>query len=188
VAYEIVVIGASLGGLRALDALLAGLPADFPLPVVVAQHRSSDSDDLLGVLLQRGSPLPVCEAEDKQVLAPGCVYLSPANYHLLVEKGHLALSTEAPVMYARPSIDILFESAAAAYAQGVIGVLLTGASADGAQGLAEIKMRGGMVLVQEPATAQSPVMPEAALAASEVDRVLPLSDIAPFLMQRVLER
>jgi two-component system, chemotaxis family, protein-glutamate methylesterase/glutaminase len=180
--YKIVVVGASLGGLRALGILLSGLPEDFALPVAIVQHRGSDLDNTLTPILQRHSALPVGEAEDKEVIRAGHVYLSPANYHLLVEKGNFALSTDAAVVYARPSIDVLFESAAETYEEGVIGVLLTGANTDGAQGLAKIKEHGGISVVQEPSTAESSIMPKAAIAKSVIDRVLPLSEIAPFLV------
>ncbi len=116
--YEIVVVGTSLGGLKALQALLAGLPKDFPLPVVIVQHRGKDSGDPLVALLQSATPLLVREAEDKQPMAPGVVYLAPADYHLLVEAGGFMLSTDAPVVFARPSVDVLFESAADAYGPG----------------------------------------------------------------------
>lgn len=186
--YKIVVLGASLGGVRALHVLLAGLPNHFPLPVAVVLHRGSDSDDTLRAVLQKESALRVKEAEDKEIIQPGLVYLSPADYHLLIEAGSLALSTDAPVAYARPSINVLFESAAEAYGVEAIGVVLTGASRDGAQGLAKIKERGGFAIVQEPATAESAVMPRAAIAASKVDRVLPISKIAPFLVYLVNQR
>jgi len=181
VVFEIVVIGTSWGGVRALEVLFAGLPKDLPLPVVVVQHRSIDSDGTLLAPLQRYSTLPVQEAEDKETMRPGWIYVAPADYHLLVENGHFALSTDAPVLSARPSVDVLFESAADAYAEKVIAVILTGASKDGAQGAARIKARGGVVVVQEPATAESGVMPAAVIAATAVDRTLPLAEIAPFV-------
>jgi two-component system chemotaxis response regulator CheB len=142
-----------------------------------------DSDDTLRTLLQRESALPVNEVTDKEVILPGWIYLAPANYHLLIDQGTFALSTEAPVHYARPSIDLLFASAADTYGERAIGVILTGASDDGAQGAAEIKARGGLVVVQQPETAESRVMPESAIAATEVDQVLPLSEIAAFLVR-----
>jgi two-component system chemotaxis response regulator CheB len=180
--FEIIVIGASLGGLRALTVLLAGLPVEFPLPLAVAQHRNKDADDSLRAFLQGYSSLAIREVEDKQDILPGCVYLAPPDYHLLVDVGSFALSTEGPVVFARPSIDVLFESAAGSYGERVVGLILTGASDDGARGLAEIKRGGGLTLVQEPASAQSAVMPAAAIAASQIDHILPLEQIAPFLI------
>lgn len=179
--FEIVVIGVSLGGRHALEVVLPALPKDFPLPVALVQHRGSGSDATLVAQLQKHSALPVAEPEDKEAIRRGQVYLAPADYHLLVEGGHFALSTDAPVWYARPSINVLFESAAAAYGEAVIGVLLTGANQDGVQGLAAIKRSGGMAVVQDPETAQAPEMAKAAIAAAAVDTVLPLEGIGPFL-------
>jgi len=180
--YKLIVIGTSFGGLHALEVLLSGLPKSFPVAIAVVQHRHRDNNTL-PFFLQQHSALPLKEAEDKEMILPGRVYLAPTDYHLLVEVGSFALSTEAPVSYARPSIDVLFESASDAYTERVIGVILTGASDDGAEGLAKIKAHGGLTLVQEPATAESRMMPEAALAAVPVDWILPLEDIAPLLVK-----
>ncbi|HEX8088638.1 MAG TPA: chemotaxis protein CheB [Blastocatellia bacterium] len=183
--YGLVVIGASLGGFHALEAVLEDLPPEFPLPIAVVQHRSSDSDELLPTLLRRKSRLPVVEAEDKQAIIPGQVFIAPANYHLLVEEGHFALSTEGPVQFARPSVDVLFESAADAYREKVVAVLLSGSNSDGARGVSLVKEYGGLAIVQDPASAEGRRMPEAAIAAARVDQVLPLSEIAPFLRKLV---
>jgi|SRR5579871_5963865 len=180
-AYEIVVVGTSLGGLEALETLLSGLPTDFPLPLAIVQHRRAGSDGMLADLLRRHSALPVEEPHDKEEIAAGRVYLAPADYHLMVEPGMFALSTEGPVRYARPSIDVLFTTAADAYAHRVIAVVLTGANDDGAQGAARVKAAGGLLIVQAPETAESAAMPGAALAAAPADRVLPLAEIAPCL-------
>ena len=180
-AFEIVVIGASFGGLAALQILLPGLSPEFPVPVVVVQHRRKDADDGLCEYLRKRSHLPLGEPNDKEKLEPGRVYLAPRDYHLLIEESIFALSTESPVGFARPSIDVLFESAADVYRERVIGVILTGANRDGAKGLAKIKAFGGVAVVQDPETSESRVMPEAALAATLVDRVLPLPEIADFL-------
>lgn len=180
--FDLVVVGTSLGGLYALKTLLAGLPQSFPLPMAIVQHRSRDGGSHLGLLLQEVCRLSILEAEDKAPIIPGQVYLAPADYHLLVERGHFALSTEAPVSYSRPSIDVLFESAALAYQERLIGVVLTGANQDGACGAVEIKKRGGWVIVQEPATAESAIMPRAAIAATNVDKVLRLEEIPACLV------
>ena len=180
---QLVVVGTSMGGLRALKVLLGDLPGDFPAPLAIVQHRSADSPSTLGAHMQEYSVLPVREVEDKEMIQPGCVYLAPAGYHVLIEASAFALSTEAPVAYARPSIDVLFESAADVYGESVVGIILTGASQDGARGLAKIKQRGGIALVQAPETAECPVMPAAALAAAPVDHVLPLAAIAERLTQ-----
>jgi two-component system, chemotaxis family, protein-glutamate methylesterase/glutaminase len=179
---QLVVVGASLGGMRALTVLLDGLPGDFVIPLTIVQHRSPDAVGGLSRFLQGYSRLPVSEIEDKQLISPAQIYLAPADYHVLIEAGAFALSTEAPIMNARPSIDALFESAADIYAAQVIGVILTGASADGARGLARLKQRGGLALVQSPETAECSTMPAAAIAATPVDWILPLAEIAPRLV------
>jgi len=178
---QIVVIGASSGGPAALQALLSGLPTEFPAPVVIVLPRGKQAGSDPLRLLQRASRLPIREPEDKEGMAPGRIYLAPGDYHLLLEKGHFALSLEAPEHHARPSIDLLFESAADAYGEGVMGIILTGAGDDGARGLAQIKARGGLTIVQDPTTAEAPALPEAAIEATEVDQVLPLPQIARFL-------
>jgi len=180
VAPSLVVIGTSLGGLKALQVVLPGLPAGFPLPLVVVQHRGKDPDDGLSRLLAGQCALPVAEPLDKEPLLPGRIYIAPAEYHLLVEVGHLALSTEAPVNHARPSVDVLFESAAESYGAATLAVVLTGASHDGAAGAARIKMRNGLVVAQDPASAESRIMPEAAIASSGA-QVMSLAQIAAFL-------
>ena len=179
--FEIVVVGTSIGGLYALQTLLSGLPDGFPVPVVIAQHRGKDSEIALCDFLGRSSRLPISEPEDKEAILPGRAYLAPRDYHLLVENGGFALSTDPPVSFARPSIDMLFESAANEYQERAIGVVLTGANRDGARGLAAIKLRGGVTLVEDPASAACREMPDAAIAATEVDRILPLQDIASCL-------
>jgi two-component system chemotaxis response regulator CheB len=180
-AFEIVVVGTSVGGLKALQTLLSGLPDDFPVPVVIVQHRGKDSDTALCDFLGRHSRLPISEPEDKENIVPGRAYLAPRDYHLLVENGSFALSTDPAVGFARPSIDVLFESAADQYRDRTIGVVLTGANRDGARGLAAIKLRGGLALVEDPALAACPEMPEAAIAGTEVDGILSVAEFGPLL-------
>ncbi|HWL88492.1 MAG TPA: chemotaxis protein CheB, partial [Polyangiaceae bacterium] len=134
-------------------------------------------------LLQRHSPMRVAEAEDKEPITRGRVYIAPADYHLLVDGRALALSTDLPVRFSRPSIDVLFESAADAFRHRLIGIVLTGKNHDGARGLSRIKDRGGLTIVQDPASAEGRAMPEGAIAQSRVDRVLALDAIGPFLAQ-----
>jgi two-component system, chemotaxis family, protein-glutamate methylesterase/glutaminase len=180
--YEVIVIGASWGGLEALSRLLDGLHDDIHVPIVVAQHRLPESEgDALGRLLQHHTRRIVTDPDDKTPLEADRVYLSPPDYHLLLEDGHLALSTDAPVQYARPSVDVLFESAADAYGAATIGIVLTGANADGAGGLARIKDRGGVAIVQDPATSEKRAMPDAAIAATVADAILPLEEIPLFV-------
>jgi two-component system chemotaxis response regulator CheB len=179
--YEIIVVGTSWGGLAALRTLAGALPREFGLPIAVVQHRHKDSDRLLATVLQDHTALAVCEVEDKQPLQPGFLFIAPADYHLLVERGHFSLSTDAPVRYSRPSIDVAFTSAADSYGARAVGVVLTGANADGAEGLARIVERGGLAVVQSPATAESPTMPSAALEAVPSARVLTIPAIADLL-------
>jgi two-component system chemotaxis response regulator CheB len=183
VAYAIVVIGASTGGLRALQVLLSGLPEDFPLPVVIVQHRGKDTEIGLCEFLGRSCLLPVTEPEDKDALLGGHVYLAPRDYHLLVENGNIALSTEPPVGFARPSIDVLFETAAAEYQERTIGVILTGANRDGVRGLAGIQSYGGATVVEDPVSAVCRELPDAALALIKPDWVLPVRDIPSCLLR-----
>lgn len=182
-AYAIVVIGASTGGLRALQVLLSGLPEDFPLPVVIVQHRGKDTEIGLCEFLGRSSRLPISEPEDKDALIAGHAYLAPRDYHLLVENGNIALSTAPPVGFARPSIDVLFETAADEYKERTIGVILTGANRDGARGLAGIQLHGGVTLVEDPGSAACRELPDAALSLIKPNWVLPLRDIAPCLQR-----
>ncbi|HUQ21656.1 MAG TPA: chemotaxis protein CheB [Gaiellaceae bacterium] len=180
--YEVIAIGASWGGLQAVSTLLEGIPAELDQAIVIAQHRSAESTrGTLEGLLQRHTPRPVLEPSDKELVEPGRVYLAPANYHLLVDATRFALSVDERVQFARPSIDVLFDSIAQAYRDRAIGIVLTGANADGAAGLAAIKRNGGVAIVQDPATATKKAMPEAAIAAAQADAVLPLEEIGSFL-------
>ena len=184
-ASELAVIGTSWGGLAALHQILAALPKAFALPVVVVQHRHKDSGQFLSHVLQEDTRLCVCEVEDKAPIVGGNIYIAPANYHVLVERGHLALSTEEPVSFSRPSIDVTFISAADAYRAGVVGMVLTGANSDGARGLRRIVDRGGAAIVQRPDTAESPIMPSAALRLVPTARALSLKEIGSFLASLV---
>ena len=179
---ELIVVGTSLGGFHALKTILGDLPNDFPIPIVVVQHRGFEESELFAPLMSAYLQMPVIEADDKQPIVPGRIFVGPANYHLLVDGSHLALSTEGSVLYARPSIDVLFESAAETYREGVLGVLLTGMSRDGTAGLKRIRECGGFTVVQDPATAQGRIMPEAAIESAVADKVLPLEEIGSFLI------
>jgi two-component system chemotaxis response regulator CheB len=181
--HELIVIGCSLGGMYALQQILPAFPSDFPVPIAIVQHRHKRSNEALPSLLRKSSKLCLVDVDDKLFIKPGCVYLAPADYHLLVEKGEFSLSVDDAVAFSRPSIDVMFESAADAYRDGVIGVVLTGSNSDGARGAARIKKRGGIVVVQDPKTAEAPEMPQAAITAGGVDRILPLDGIGPFLVE-----
>jgi two-component system chemotaxis response regulator CheB len=182
--YEAAVIGVSAGGIEALKVLLPLLPASVPFPIVIVQHRDSRSNGFLAEYLNRMSEIVVSEAEDKEPLCAGHVYLAPAGYHLLIESDRsFSLSADARVNYSCPSIDVLFESAADAFQESLIGIVLTGANADGARGLKAIKARGGVAIVQNPATAESSAMPHAALRATPVDYIVEIEALAPLLMR-----
>ena len=184
--YEIAVVGTSWGGLAALRELVSCLPGDLPIPVVVIQHRHKHSDSALPQLLQDRTPLRVCEVEDKTPIEPGAVYVAPADYHLLVEPDYFTLSVEDPIRYSRPSIDHTFSSAADVFGAKTIGVVLTGANADGTAGLRRIAERGGMTIVQEPVTAESPTMPTSALKAVPSSRVLTIDLIGGAIAELAL--
>jgi two-component system chemotaxis response regulator CheB len=183
-AHQLVAIGASWGGLDVLREILRGLPAELNAGVVIAQHRSPESHptamrDLLGAVTR----LRVTEASDKDEICPGTVYIAAPDYHLLIEPGLMTLSTDEPVLYARPSIEVLFETAAESYRERCIGVVLTGANDDGARGLARVVELGGTAIVQDPATAQRNEMPLAALRKAPQARVTPVAEIAPLLIE-----
>ena len=180
--HRAVVIGASAGGVQALLALLPALPADFPWPIFIVLHVPADRSNVLAPLFEAKCGLKVKEAEDKETARPGVVYFAPSDYHLLVEEnGDLALSSDEAINYSRPSIDVLFESAADAYGEGLIGVILTGANNDGAAGLKAVHAAGGVALVQDPAAAYARTMPQAARQACNAALVLSLDRIADYL-------
>lgn len=186
---EAVVIGASAGAIDALAAILPVLPAAYPLPILVAIHLPPDQNSVLVEIFGPKCRVEVREAEDKEPIRPGTVYFAPPDYHLLVETDRrLSLSSEEPVLFSRPAIDVLFESAADAYSDSLIGVVLTGASRDGAQGLRAIQAVGGAALVQRPDRAHSPAMPQAALDACPGARALSLDEIAAYLLEVVVAR
>lgn len=180
--YDIVAVGCSLGGLKALMDIVCPLPDHFPLPIVVVQHRASDADDeALVELLRSRCTLRFETVEDKAPVHPSTVYLAPADYHVLVDEEGFALSTQERLHFSRPSIDVLFSSVADTYGPRAIGVLLTGASGDGAQGLLEMRKAGGFTIVQDPDQATSPVMPRAAIRIGAAEQVAATADIGPLL-------
>jgi two-component system chemotaxis response regulator CheB len=183
-AYQAVVIGVSTGGVFALEKLLGQLPAEFPLPILIVQHIGPEAGGGLVKLLDERCLLRVKEADEQDEILPGTVYLAPANYHLLVEQGGLlSLSADPHVSFARPSVDVLFESAAEVFGPDLIGVVLTGANFDGSRGLRTIKKKGGVAIVQDPADAEARQMPQAALAATGVDHVVTLDGMAALLQE-----
>jgi two-component system chemotaxis response regulator CheB len=183
----VVVVGCSWGGLGAASRLLEGVPVDLRAAVVIVQHRMHAPSELARLLGQH-TRWPVCEAEDKEPIGSGQVYLAPPGYHLLMDGDRFALSTEAPVGGSRPSIDVAFESAAESLGGRAIGVVLTGANDDGAAGLAEIVRRGGLAVVQDPETAEKRTMPAAAIAAAPSAIVVPLEEIGATIAALVSDR
>ena len=182
-APQAVVMGASSGGLNALQTILGALPGDFPGAFLIVQHRKAAAEDIFSRLLRQVCPLPVLEARDKSQVYPGHVYVAPANYHLLVEHDkRLSLSIDERVSYARPSIDVLFETAAEAYGRCLVAVLLTGANHDGTAGMRKISACGGLTIAQDPATAEACTMPQSAIDAGVVDHVLLLDEITGFIV------
>jgi two-component system chemotaxis response regulator CheB len=179
-----VVIGASAGALEALSVILPALPEDFKLPVIVVVHIPPDKRSVLADLFQAKCRVNVLEAEDKEPINAGTVYFAPPDYHLLVEDvDTLSLSNEEPVLFSRPSIDVLFESAADAFGPSLIAVILTGANEDGARGMRAVTDAGGTVIVQNPAGAFASAMPEAAIAMCSDAQIMTIDAIAAYLQK-----
>ena len=182
---EAIVIGASAGGVEALAVLLAALPAGAEVPVLIVLHQPRQRPSLIVDIFTSRCRVPVREAEDKEPVMPGTVYFAPPDYHLLIDRGEtgiqLALSTDAPILFSRPSVDALFESAADVCGSRLLGVILTGANQDGAAGLAAIGRAGGRTIVQAPETAAVPLMPQAAVRAWPAADVMDLASIAGLL-------
>jgi two-component system chemotaxis response regulator CheB len=181
--YEAVVIGVSAGGLQAMSRILEELPPDFPIPVIVTQHRSKEEKSLLEEVLQSKCSIRIKQADEKEQITNGTVYFAPADYHLLVEKNHsFSLDSDAPINYSRPSIDVLFTTASKTYENKLIGIILTGASNDGAAGIEAIRKHGGTTIAQNPLTAQFPFMPQAAIDTGSVQYIFELEELRDFLL------
>lgn len=179
---DAVVLGASAGGVEALTVLLPCLPAGLRAAILIVVHVPRERPSLLTELFTSKCALQVKEAEDKMPVEPGTVYFAPPNYHLLLDKGpQLALSVDDLVHFSRPSIDVLFQSAADIYGKHLVGIILTGANEDGTAGLAAVHRAGGVTIVQEPGTAQAPRMAASALKETQADYVLPLNEIGVLL-------
>lgn len=184
--YQAIVIGTSAGGLHALSIILPVFPENYPSVVIIVQHRSKDQRFLLEELLQEKCLMKVKQADEKEKIIPGHVYIAPPDYHLLVESDRtFSLSSDAPVNFSRPSIDVLFESAATVYGSRLIGVLLTGANSDGSNGLETIKKCGGLTIAQLPLDAAFPSMPQSAIDKGAAQLVLPLHEIGQYLLTTI---
>ena len=185
--YEAIVIGSSMGGMAVLSKILPALPSESKLPILSVQHRHADSDEFLAEYLNKLSNINIVEAEDKSKIKSGTVYLAPPDYHLLVEYNKtISLSKDHAINFSRPSIDVLFDSAADVYQDKLIGVILTGANSDGILGLKKIKKQGGLTIVQNPDTAQASTMPKSAINNVDVDYILDIEEIAGFLSNAVV--
>ena len=182
--YEAIVIGVSSGGMNALKIISSTLPAHFNLPIIIVQHLSAHSDSHWIKLLNEKSHLNVKEADEKEKIEKGTIYIAPPNYHLLIEKDKtFSLTIDERVNFARPSIDVLFESAAEAYKNKLIGIVLTGSNSDGTKGIKRIKDCGGLAIIQDPNTADSEYMPKSAIAAIEPDYIVSLEEIVELLIK-----
>ena len=182
--YEAIVIGVSSGGMGAMKIMFSLLPKGFSIPIIMVQHVSAHSNNQWIQLLNDKSNLLIKEADEKEKIEKGKVYIAPSNYHLMIEMNKtLSLTIDERVNFARPSIDVLFESAAEVYKNKLIGVILTGSNADGTAGLKKIKEYGGLTIAQDPKTAESPYMPTSAIAAVQIDHILSLEDIIKLLIK-----
>jgi two-component system chemotaxis response regulator CheB len=180
--YEAIVIGVSTGGMDALREIIMNLNEKFTTPILVVQHLYTQSESFLATYLNKLTHMTVKEADEKEPIELNTVYLAPPNYHLIVEEDKtISLSTDERVNYCRPSIDVLFETATDAYGENLIGIILTGANSDGAMGMLKIKENGGLLIVQDPATAEISTMPLSVIRQTDVDLVLSLKEIAEFL-------
>lgn len=184
--YQAIVIGTSAGGLFALTSLLQNLPADYHLPLIVVQHRAKDQKNLLEEVLQARCQIRVKQADEKEQILKGCVYIAPPDYHLLIEQGKtFSLTADEPISFSRPSIDVLFESAALTYRAALIGIILTGASNDGAEGMKAIQHYGGLTIAQKPEEAEYPFMPKAAIQKTKIRHIWNLVQIEEFLLSNL---
>jgi len=182
--YKAIVIGVSSGGMHAMKVMFSLLPKNFNTPVIIVQHMGASSDNQLINILNEKSNLSIKEADEKEKIENGKVYIAAPNYHLMIERDKtFSLTVDEPVNYARPSIDVLFESAADAYKDKLIGVILTGSSSDGTAGLKKIKENGGLTIAQDPKTAESAYMPATAIAVVQVDFILSLEEIIKLLIK-----
>ena len=185
--YEAIVIGVSSGGLKALKIIFSALPSGFAIPIIVVQHIGPRSENSWIKLLNDSCIIPIKEADEKEKIVTGNIFIAPSNYHLLIEKDRtFSLTIDERVNFARPSIDVLFESAAEAYKEKLIGIILTGANNDGTKGVKRIKECGGLVIVQDPATAESSYMPASAIAAIQPDYIPELDQIGDLIIKITL--
>lgn len=186
--YQLIVIGASYGGTDALSRLLPSLSNVTNLPIIIVQHMKASFDSFLANQLNNSCKHHVKEARDGDVIREGAIYIAPGDYHVLVENNRtLALSKDTQVKFARPSIDVLFQSASDVFKSHLIGLLLTGANDDGAEGIFYINRAGGITIVQDPSSAVMPIMPKAAISKGGVDKILSLDEMPSYIKQLVTD-
>ena len=182
--YGAIVIGVSAGGLNAVSFILKKLPADFQLPIIIIQHRNTDQRELLEDILQEKCKMKLKQADEKEKIKDGVIYIAPPDYHLLIENDFtFSLSSDARVKYSRPSIDVLFESASYVYRERLVGIILTGANNDGSDGIIRISKYGGETVAQNPEEAEFPFMPKAAIETGCVKHIFSLADIQKYLLK-----
>lgn len=180
--YEAIVVGTSAGGFLAVTSILGNLPPDFSIPVIVVQHRAKESHTLLEEVLQRKCRIAIRQADEKERIESATVYIAPPDYHLLIETDRtFSLSSDAPVQFSRPSIDVLFETAALTYKDKLIGIILTGSNSDGAAGISAIRRMGGLTVAQDPKEAQYALMTQASIDTNDVQHIWRLQEIGDFL-------
>jgi two-component system, chemotaxis family, protein-glutamate methylesterase/glutaminase len=179
-------IGGSAGSLTPILTILSNLSPRFNLPLVIVLHRKNSYDNALSDLLSQKTKIPVKEIEDKDPILPGVVYIAPADYHLLIEREKIfSLDVSERINYSRPSIDVTCESAALSYEENLVAILLSGANSDGSLGLKSVQDLGGTVIVQDPATAEVPFMPQAAISKLPVNYILKPAEISEFLNTQI---
>jgi two-component system chemotaxis response regulator CheB len=184
--YQTVVIGTSAGGLSALSFLLEKLPFNYPVPIIIVQHRSKEPRDLLEEILQAKCKMKIKQADEKEKIKKGFVYIAPPDYHLLIENDFtFSLTSDEAVLFSRPSINVLFESAASVYKNKLVGIILTGSNSDGANGISSIAENGGLTIAQKPEEAQFPMMPLASIETKKVNLIFTLAEIQSFLLNSI---
>ena len=186
--FDIVAIGASAGGVKAIISILGDLPENFPAAIVIVQHLDPEQKSSMAEILQWNCKLKVKDAENGEDIKQGVVYVATPDRHMLVNRRKIALTTTERVHFLRPSIDVLFNSVAADFGSKAIGIILTGTGKDGSVGLKAIKARGGVTIAQDKKTSESFGMPEAAISAGAVDFVLPVQDIGPAIIKLITTR
>lgn len=184
VKYKAIVIGTSAGGLSALIKILSPLSRNFPIPIVIVQHRAKDNKSLLEQVLQQRCKIKIKQADEKEAILGGYVYIAPSDYHLLIESNQtFSLTSDEPHLFSRPSIDVLFQSASLVYRDKLVAIILSGSNSDGAEGIASVKKYGGLTIAQEPGEAEFEEMPKAAIKTKSITYIWTLCQIGDYLQE-----